>query len=165
MDGPTRSCPLPVLSILTAEEIMRGYLKGLAKAGMFLLFFVMAAGLLSTLGERPKEPKPEATVQPKVKKMPTEEEVRRQREKEEAFRREKENLSAELALLKIDQCATTLEFIDQGIFGRDWWITCPTCSAVPVGQVYPKAFLDALDKWAVGREITVTDFLELYGQC
>ena len=144
---------------------MRGYLKGLAKAGLFLMFFVMVAGLLSTLGERPKEPKPKAQKPAQVKKGPTQEAVRLQREKEEAFRIEKENLSAELALLKIDQCATTLEFIDRGIFRTDWWITCPTCSAVPVGQVYPKAFLDALDKWAVGREITVTDFLELYEQC
>ncbi|MCY3727446.1 MAG: hypothetical protein OXF97_00420 [Nitrospira sp.] len=39
---------------------MRGYLKGLAKAGLFLMFFVMVAGLLSSLVERPKEPKPKA---------------------------------------------------------------------------------------------------------
>ncbi|MCY3954462.1 MAG: hypothetical protein OXF47_00545 [Nitrospira sp.] len=144
---------------------MRGYLTGLAKAGLFLMFFVMVAGLLSSLVERPQEPKPKTQNPAQVKQGPTQEERRLQWEKEEAFRREQDNLSAELALLTIDQCATRLEFIDQGIFRKDWWITCPTCSAVPVDQVYLPAFLDVLDEWAVGREMTVTDFLERYGQC
>lgn len=62
---------------------MRGYLKGLAKAVVFVILIVTVASLLSALGERPEEPKPKeqkpAVTQEAKKKQKEEAEYQRMR--------------------------------------------------------------------------------------
>lgn len=82
---------------------------------------------------------------------------------EEAAREEAafERLMSQMDLLKSDPCATDLYFFNA--FG--WMITCENCSAVRANTIYPEALIENVDRWAVNNRITVTDFLETFGQC
>ena len=66
--------------------------------------------------------------------------------------------------MRTDPCGTSIRF-EKLPFGGGWWITCPGCARMPADDVYPRAILDEIDRWAVRGEITLTRFLEVTGSC
>ena len=71
-------------------------------------------------------------------------------------------LQAEMDKLDDSPCGTRLFF--EKLLGT-WYVGCPECARVPADRLYPEYFMDAVERFAVNGEITVTRLLRYRGEC
>ena len=72
-------------------------------------------------------------------------------------------LYEEIAKLQTSPCTTQLEFADLPILG--WQLTCAGCAGLNATDVFPRAVLDEVERYAVRGRFPVKQFYQLSGQC
>ncbi len=76
-----------------------------------------------------------------------------------------DDFSRQIEKLNEDACSTNLYFKVRGFFSG-WDISCPRCGErYSVDRVFSKATLEIVEKYAVNRKLSLTQFLRYMGEC
>ena len=74
-----------------------------------------------------------------------------------------DNFSRQIEKLNKDACSTNLHLTKN--FIGSWRISCPRCGEYSADRLFPKAILEAAEKYAVDRELSLTQLLRYMGEC